>query len=68
MVKEPVGVGTVLAAVIPAVIAILTAFNIWHDPTQAQLASITGAEAAVVVIIGLFVRAKVSPIAQPGEK
>lgn len=58
--NEPVAIGAAIQGLIAAVLAILTAFEVW-TPTEAQTAAIFGLWVALTAVIAIVVRAKVTP-------
>lgn len=53
--------GTAIGALIPLAAAATAAFNVWN-PTDVQVASLGALYGGVLVVIGLFVRSKVTPV------
>jgi len=61
--NEPVAVAGAVQILIGSVIALLVAFDVW-SPTESQTAAIFGLYAAIVAVITVLVRSRVSPVAR----
>lgn len=61
MTNEPVALGTAVGALIPLVGTATTAFNAWN-PTPDQIGALAALYSGVLIVIGLIVRKKVTPV------
>jgi len=61
--SEPVAVAGAVQVLIGSIIALLVAFDIW-SPTEAQTAAIFAVYTAIVTVLTVVVRSRVSPVAR----